>query len=348
MLRPSIASMSLGRAKHHRLDAKLDQAQRFGFEGIEVFYEDLEHLATTSTLPSPDGPPPTHTSLLAAARSLRALCDARGLTVTVLQPFMHYEGLLSRTAHAARLADLALWCELAHQLGTDLILIPSTFLAASETSGDMDVLAADLAEAADLAMRADPPVRIAYEALAWGTWVNTWEQCYELVCRVDRTNFGMCVDTFNFAGRVFADPAAECGQTVGAMGAMAESLATFARVVDVRRLFLVQLVDGERLGRAIEEGCPDGQPARMTWSRGHRLFYGEESRGAYLPVRQIMETVVNRVGYEGWVSAELFSDDLWKEGEEVPAEMAMRAAVSWRKLLRDLKGETAQTVEMRL
>jgi sugar phosphate isomerase/epimerase len=41
----SIASHSLGHAAVHDLASKLDQAAKYGYEGIEVFFGDLELIA---------------------------------------------------------------------------------------------------------------------------------------------------------------------------------------------------------------------------------------------------------------------------------------------------------------
>lgn len=84
--RHSIASMSLGRAAFHKLPHKLDMAQKYGIEGIELFYEDLEVFAREKYHDT------TSESLLRAASDIHALCSARGLEIVCLQPFMHYEG----------------------------------------------------------------------------------------------------------------------------------------------------------------------------------------------------------------------------------------------------------------
>jgi len=78
--------MSLGRAAFHKLPHKLDMAQKYGIEGIELFYEDLEVFAKETYEET------TKESLLKAASDVERLCRARGLEIVCLQPFMHYEG----------------------------------------------------------------------------------------------------------------------------------------------------------------------------------------------------------------------------------------------------------------
>jgi 4-hydroxyphenylpyruvate dioxygenase len=287
---------------------------------------------------------PPRASQLAAARQIRQLCTVRHLEIVCLQPFMHYEGLVDRAAHARRLRDLHFWLDLAHELRTDLIAIPSSFLPAAQVSADRELIVSDLRAAADLAAQASPPLRLSYESLAWGTRVSRWEECWDVVRRVDRPNFGICLDTFNIAARIFADPASASG-TIGttpgeAHKAVSRSLARLVAEVDVAKVFYVQVVDGERLDAPLVEGHPfhdPAQPARMSWSRNCRLFYGEEARGAYLPTREIAWAIFRGLGFDGWVSLELFNRRMSDPGEDVPEELAARGALSWQRLVRDVK-----------
>jgi 4-hydroxyphenylpyruvate dioxygenase len=226
---------------------------------------------------------------------------------------------------------------MAHILGTNLIAIPSTFLPAEVTSGDLDLITADLREVADLC--APEGIQLAYENLAWGTYVDTWEQAYEIVQLVDRPNFGICLDTFNITARIYADPEAPNRKTADADAIFKTSMERLVRTVDPKKVFFVQVVDGEYLDEPLVEGHKyynGEQPARMSWSRNCRLFYGESERGAYLPVKQVLEAILVGLGYRGRISAELFSASLVEEGPEVPQEHARRAAESWEKLLNDL------------
>lgn len=329
--RPAICSHSLGRAWVHSIESKLDQAARYGFD-IEFFYEDLLYVAKDiSHLETPE---PEH--LTAAAHYVHALCVDRGIAIVCLQPFMHYEGLRDRRKHAERIEEMRLWIELAAILDTRIISIPSTCHSKRDMSGDMDLVVQDLREVADLG--APSGIQFAYESLAWGTYADTWEQAWEIVHRVDRPNFGICLDTFNMAGRVYADPAARSGMVPDAATAMAASIEKLVREVDVRKIVYVQVVDAERLAEPLVEGheyFSAVQPARMSWSRNCRLFYGEEDRGAYLPVKAILKAILVDLGFKGWVSAELFNKSLTVPGECVPEEHAQRAAISWSKIVED-------------
>lgn len=330
----SIASLSLGRAWVHPLDSKLDQAAAHNFAGIELFYEDLEYLAKTI----PGGP--TRSNLVHAATLIHAMCISRSLTILCLQPFMHYEGLLDAREHAKRIADFQFWLLLCNILGTELIVVPSTFLTEGVTGGRI-VLISDMREIADLAAQQQPVVRIAYEGLCWGTFINTWEVAYELVCDVDRANFGTCLDAFNICRREFADPTAHDGRMFDAERALGASLERMRDVVDAKKVFLVQVADAERMREPLVEGHSfhiDGQPTRMSWSRSARLFPGEEDKGAYLPVLDVLRVITGQdgLGYDGWISSEIFSRTLVDPRPEVVKKHAQRAEISWRWMEKEL------------
>lgn len=337
-LRPAIASMSLGRPGIHDLAHKLHQASIHAFEGVEIFFEDLEHFARTRNI----------TSVVTAAHRVRALCDDLGLEVVCLQPLLFYEGLVSRPEHATQLRErLPLWFDVAHALRTDMIQVPSNFLppdpetGLGRTTGDIEIIVSDLRELAD--QGAPRGLRFVYESLAWGTHVDTWEACWEIVRLVDRPNFGVCLDTFNIAARVYADPAVASGKTRNAEADIRASIARMKERIDPAKVFFVQVVDGERLSEPLVEGHEffvRGQPSRMSWSRNARLFPLEEERGGYLPVLDIMRAFVEDLHFvDGWVSLELFSRTVADPRREVPAEHGQRGIESWRKLVATLQLE---------
>ena len=332
--RLAISSMSLGRAFAHDLREKLDKATKNGIEGIEVFHEDLEYIAKKL------GGGLTPDNEIQAAGIIRRLCDDRNMNIICLQPFMHYEGLLDRQEHARRINKMKLWLRLAKALGTNLIAIPSTFLPESESTGDLDLIVADMIEVAELGLQETPTINFSYEGLAWGTHLDTWEQTWEVVQRVDRPNFGLCLDTFNIAARVYADPASPNGMAPNGEVEIRASIARLMQTVDVRKVFYIQVVDAERLQKPLDERHElfvRGQPPRMTWSRNCRLFYGEEDRGAYLPCRELTRAIVRGLGFNGWISMELFNRSMCNTDPDTPAAHASRASVAWNKIVEDLE-----------
>lgn len=334
--RLGISTMSLGRCwAGHSFEHKMDMAAKYGYQGIELWHEDLMDVA--EQLP---GGAALLENQIAASKIVKRMCDVRNIEVICLQPFQHFEGLVDREQHARRVEELRVWIQLAHVLGTDLIQIPSNVLPAEHVSEDLELHIADLAEVADIGAASNPPIRFSYESLSWGTRVDVWETCWEVIQRVDRPNFGMCLDTFNIAGRIFADPCAASGRTEDAEQAVKDSIQRLLTTVDVSKIIYVQVVDAERLAEPLCATHPyynAEQPSRMSWSRNCRLFYGEYSRGAYLPVREICAAIFQGLGFEGWVSFELFNRRMSEEDHNVPEELAKRGAVAWSKLVRDMK-----------
>jgi 4-hydroxyphenylpyruvate dioxygenase len=82
--------MSLGRAWLHNLGPKLDQAAKYGYEGLEIFYEDLMYHAKKCF----GGDTPE--DQIRAAEDIYSMCKSRNLSIINIQPFMHYDGLIDR------------------------------------------------------------------------------------------------------------------------------------------------------------------------------------------------------------------------------------------------------------
>ncbi|KAL4809495.1 xylose isomerase-like protein [Aspergillus unguis] len=338
MLQIAIPTMSLSKPGLHPLDTKLHVAAQHGYEGIELFIDDLTAYASTHF----------NDSLITAAHAVSALAKQLGLSILCLQPFGFYEGLVDRSQTTYLLTEkLPLWFDLARILDTDLIQIPANFAlpdpvtGAPKTTGDKDVIVSDLQTIADIG--AAQGFRFVYEALCWSTHVDTWEESWDVVKRVDRDNFGLCLDSFNIAGRIYADPEASSGKTLDAERAVTNSMNTLREKVssgelDIKKIFYIQLVDGERLSAPLDEQHPfyvAGQPARMNWSRNARLFPCEEDRGGYLPVLEIAKTFFD-IGFDGWVSLELFSRTCHDENPDTVRAHAERGMESWRKVVNAL------------
>jgi 4-hydroxyphenylpyruvate dioxygenase len=323
--KPAIATVSLGAAHLHPIVAKLDAAARNGQQGLELFHDDLAQLA--KTLRQDDSPRSDREYEIDAAHLLRNLCIERGLEILALQPFRHYEGLKDPIQHANRIDELKHWVELCKIMGDSLfILIPSSFLDPSEIT--------DLAEAADVAF----PVRIAYEALAWGTYINTWEDCWDVIQRANRPNLGICLDTFNIAARVWADPTNPTGRLPAhADQDLQESMNRLVLEIDPARVLMVQLADGERVDPQTPFLQDPGLPTLLAWSRNARLFPFEEERNGYLPIREVVDACIKRLGYTGWVSMEVFSRTLGVDNPSVPMEHAVRAGQSWQRVVKFLE-----------
>ncbi|KAA8644645.1 uncharacterized protein ATNIH1004_008851 [Aspergillus tanneri] len=113
------------------------------------------------------------------------------------------------------------------------------------------------------------------------------------------------------------------------------------------KLFIVQMADAEPLVTPLRPGHPlyvAGQPPRMSWSRNARHFLCEGYRGGYLPVVEILRALLD-LGWEGWLSYEIFSRTLANPEPETLVHHASSASLSWSKLLTRLELENCSTQE---
>jgi 4-hydroxyphenylpyruvate dioxygenase len=165
----SIATVSLSGT----LPEKLDAAATIGFDGIEIFENDL---LTWEGTPA----------------DVRAQAESLGLAITCFQPFRDFESMPEpqRTRNLDR-AERKF--DVMQALGTDLLLVCSNIHPAA--IDDPARAAADLAEMAERAQRRG--LRVGYEALAWGRHVSRWRDAWEIVRRADHPALGLIVDSFH-------------------------------------------------------------------------------------------------------------------------------------------------------
>ena len=152
---------------------KLDTAARIGFDGVEIFENDLLTF---------DGSP----------SDVRRIADDLGLAITIFQPFRDFEAMPE--AQRGRNLDRAeRKFDLMQQLGTDLVLVCSNVQPA--TIDDDARAAADLHAMAERAGQRG--LRVGYEALAWGRHVNRWAHAWRIVQAADHPALGLIVDSFH-------------------------------------------------------------------------------------------------------------------------------------------------------
>lgn len=243
-MRTSIATVCLSGT----LEEKLLACAKAGFDGIEVFEQDL--------LVSPMSP-----------EEVKAMADRLGLTLDLFQPFRDFEGV-SEEQLAANLHRAEAKFQLMNRLGMDLMLLCSN--VATATINDDQVFVRQIRRLSDLASKYN--VRIAYEALAWGKYVDTYQHSWEIVKQVDRENVGLCIDSFHILSR--GDDPREIATIPG------------------EKIFFVQLADAPVLSMDI-----------LSWSRHYRLFPGQ---GGFALDEFMAELV--RSGYDGIISLEIFND----------------------------------------
>ncbi|KAJ6568391.1 xylose isomerase-like protein [Mycena vulgaris] len=333
----AIPTMTLGRAWVHELDVKLVEAGKAGYQGVEIFWEDLVYAAKRIT---PDSDETDEAAMLRAAQYARDLCNQNALAVLSLQPFMNYEGLLDQSKHKELIVKLKLWFKVVKVLGTDLIQIPSQ-MNSDGTTGDVGKIVADMKEVAELGLKETPPVRFAYEALSWGAHFDLWEQVWDIVLKVDLPNFGTVLDTYHILACVYGDPTSPNGLQPEAETTLAASLSRLANTPNLlAKLFYVQLSDAERLEPPLSPIHPyydAAQKPNMQWSRNARLFPCEEARGGYLPVEAVVKVLFGDMGFRGWVSLEVFSRSMTDPDPTTPKAHAERGIQSWKTLLQRLE-----------
>lgn len=263
-MRTSIATVCLSGT----LDQKLVAAHEAGFDGVEIFEPDL--------VASPHSP-----------EAIRARADQLGLTLDLYQPFRDFEGvgpeLLDQNIRRAA-AKFALM----NRLGIETMLLCSN--VATARSGDEQLAAAQLRQLGDVAERFG--VRVAYEALAWGRFVDGYEAAARIVRLADHPRLGLCLDSFHILSK----------------GHNPEAIET----IPADKIFFVQMADAPLLSMDV-----------LSWSRHHRLFPGE---GGF-DLGTFMAHLV-RTGYDGPVSLEIFNDT-FRQADPLATAVDARRSLRW-------------------
>ncbi|BGP52316.1 hypothetical protein JCM10450v2_008287 [Rhodotorula kratochvilovae] len=332
-----IASLSLGSCDAHPLAAKLAAAAEHGFAAIELFDLDWQRFRDDHArehgfpLPCAEG----DEASISAAHALAALCRQHGVEVSCWQPLRNFEGFVDEEDEREARAYAKGILDIMPILGTDLLLCCTTSTPAPRTTPSLDKAVADLRWLADLAATYSPPVRVMYEGLSFGAHRQSWQHAWEVVEKADRPNLGLCLDSFNTLALEWADPYAEDGRLGPDVDAKLEqNLDELVRRVPGDKIFFYQVADGAFMSPPLTPPTDASIPRIRPWSRSHRLFPLEHSRGAYLPVSRFSDAVL-ATGYEGPWSLEVFNDSLAEKRASVPAEHARRGMEGLRRAARE-------------
>ncbi len=243
-MKTSIATVSIS----GELDQKLTAIAAAGFDGVEIFENDLLVYD-------------------ASPREVGRMVRDQGLEVTLFQPFRDFEGMPE--AQRSRAFDRAeRKFDVMQELGADLVLVCSNVSPAS--LGGIDRAAADFHDLGERAAKRG--LRIGYEALAWGRYVNDHRDAWEVVRRADHANVGLILDSFHTLARKI---------DVGSI-----------RSIPRDKIFFVQLADAPLIDMDL-----------LYWSRHYRNMPGEGD----LPVTDFTRAVA-ATGYDGYFSLEIFND----------------------------------------
>jgi len=230
------------------LEQKIEAIAEAGFDEIEIFEPDL--------VACPLSP-----------AEIGELVRSRGMRISLYQPFRDLEGV-SPEVFKDNLERLRQKFEVMHELGCDMVLLCSNVATATDPKKETAVqqlrVAADLAESYG--------IRIAYEALAWGTYVDDYRVAWDIVQEVDHSALGICLDSFHILSK--------------------NHPLEFISEIPGDKIFILQLAD-----------APQMSLDQLSWSRHHRVFPGE----GQFPVAEFVGRSV-AAGYRSCLSLEIFND----------------------------------------
>jgi sugar phosphate isomerase/epimerase len=221
-----------------------------------------------------------------------AAVKASSLRGTGFQVLRDFEGL-SGHLHHYKIDIAKAMLEMCAALDCKVLLACSS--TSAHATQDLDHIARDLRKLAMLALPLG--IKIAYEGLSWGRTVNEFTASWDVVCRADCPNLGIGLDSFHiFAAKTALDE---------------------IDYLDPSKIFLVQLSDFMwQETKTFEE--------RMATARTFRVFPGEGVHS-----EQIVDLVqrLDKLGYAGDYSFEVFNDDYQQMPLPMVAERGKRAAL---------------------
>jgi len=218
---------------------------------------------------------------------------ASGVRVTGIQVMRDYEGLTG-PLHEYKLDIAKNMLQVCQAVGAPLLMVCSS--TSSHASGDMPLIARQLAKLATLAVPLG--VKVGFEALSWGRHINQYEQSWAAVEMADHSNLGVVIDSFH----------------------MLANRANLENLEDIpsHKIAMVQLSDFMwRDIRSAEE--------RLETARHLRVFPGEGIHSSELS--ELLRRL-DKNGYRGDFSFEVFNDDYLQLSPEIVARRA-HAAAKW-------------------
>ena len=262
-MKTSIATVSISGS----LVEKLHACAAAGFDGVEVFEPDL--------IASDHSP-----------EEIRGLARRLGLSLDLYQPLRDIEGVDEAT-FTENLRRAGATFATAARLGIDTVLVCSN--VATATVDDDEHSANQLRRLGDVALQYG--VKVAFEALAWGRFVDDYRRAWRIVELADHVAVGVCLDSFHVLSRGH-DPAA-------------------IEQIPADKIFYLQLADAPALSMDV-----------LSWSRHHRLFPGEGDFDLATFVAHVLTT-----GFDGPLSLEVFNDTFRQTDPDRTAVHALRSLI---------------------
>jgi 4-hydroxyphenylpyruvate dioxygenase len=262
--RHSIATVALGGT----LGEKLAAAAAAGFDGIELFEPDL--------IAAPLKP-----------QEVRRRLEDLGLTLELYQPMRDIEAVRPEQFRR-NLRRVRSKLDLMLQLGAPILLMCSNATAGAVE--DDDLAAEQLAAVADEAEARG--LKVAYEALAWGTRVNDYAHAWSIVQRAGHPALGLCLDSFHILAR---------GSSLDEITAIPPD-----------KLFMLQLADAPRV-----------RMDELQWSRHFRCFPGQGGFDLVSFTDRVLDA-----GYAGPLSLEIFND-VFRQADPYRTAVDGRRSLIW-------------------
>jgi sugar phosphate isomerase/epimerase len=225
-------------------------------------------------------------------RAAVAEVKASGLRVTGFQVLRDFEGL-SGHLHDYKVDIARSMLEMCAALASPVLLACSS--TSPHASADPDHIARDLRKLAVMALPLN--IRVAFEGLSWGRHLNDLVGAWDVVNRADCPNLGVGLDSYHS----FAT----------------ETPLEVLDGIDPARIFLVQLSD------FMWARVPTPEERKET-ARTFRVFPGE---GVHSDALQRLVIALDRMGYRGDYSFEVFNDDYQQLPLETVSQRARRSAV---------------------
>ena len=263
-MKTSIATVSI----NGTLKEKIYAIAKAGFDGVEIFENDF----LTNNL---------------SPKEVKKLVKDHGLEITLFQPFRDFEGMPDQ--HRKRAFDRAKKkFEIMEELDTNLILICSN--TSNISLGGIDRAANDFYELGEIAK--ERSIKVGYEALAWGKYINDHRDAWEIVRRANHENVGIILDSFHTLSKKID----------------LNSISS----IPAEKIFIVQLAD-----------APSHNMDLLYWSRHFRNMPGQGD----LPISDFMNAL-DRTGYDGYLSLEIFNDSYRSGPREQIAKDGKKSLVS--------------------
>jgi sugar phosphate isomerase/epimerase len=221
-----------------------------------------------------------------------AVVRQSGVRVTGFQVLRDFEGLDGHL-HDYKVDVARSMLEMGAALGSRVLLACSS--TSTHASGDLDAVARDLRKLAMLALPLG--IKVAYEGLSWGRSINEYTTAWEAVRRADMPNLGIGIDSYH----IFATRTPLAGLDA----------------VDPAKIFLVQLSD------FMWNEVPTVEE-RITTARTFRVFPGE---GVHSELLSDLVRRLDKLGYRGDYSFEVFNDDYQQMPQRTVAARARRSAL---------------------